>query len=228
MKYFFKIIALPIFLAFNVSRADSSKITSLHDAIKFNDVKAVEQLIGAMNTNSKDYAEKTALLHLAIKCVIASINFIKPVANVNPQINSKDDAGKMPLHYAAQHNSVAVAQWLTEHGADVNAEDTEGYTPLHYAASRFDGMKMAELLVENKANIFAYNNVHWFTPFELANDYKNKEVAHYLLYKARWKCFKSGKLLTVDGQKCGEFEWPEDGQARKLYFRVYVGWPIDD
>lgn len=112
----------------------------MHDAIKFDDVKAVERLLGAMD------------------------------------INSKDDVGKTSLHYAAQYNSVAIAQWLTEHGANVNAEDIDGYTPLHYASVRFDGAKMAALLVERGANILASDNVHGLTPFELANYYKNKEV----------------------------------------------------
>jgi len=197
-----KFLSLLNILLCTVAWTDSND-TPLHEAIKANDVQAVEQLLVTVDVNSKDDAGKMALLRLAIKYAMASVNFIKPVANINPQINSKDNAEKTALHYAAQYNSVAVAQWLIEHGADINAENADGYTPLHYASTRFDGMEMAKLLVAYGAHVCASNNVHEVMPCELANDYKNKEVAQYLINETRWKFFNAGKFLTIDGQRCG-------------------------
>jgi len=51
------------------------------------------------------------------------------------QVNSKDDAGGTPLHYAAAYGHKAVAELLLANKADVNARDNDGNTPLQRAAS---------------------------------------------------------------------------------------------
>ncbi len=47
-----------------------------------------------------------------------------------------DRAGRIPLHYAALENDVALLRRLLSEGADVNARDRRGFTPLHFACQQ--------------------------------------------------------------------------------------------
>ena len=44
-----------------------------------------------------------------------------------------DQGGRIPLHYAALENDVALVKRQLAVGEDVNATDRLGYTPLHFA-----------------------------------------------------------------------------------------------
>ena len=46
-------------------------------------------------------------------------------------INSKNNDGLMPLHYAAQKGYLKVCEILIENGVDKNVGDKDGDTPLH-------------------------------------------------------------------------------------------------
>ena len=76
------------------------------------------------------------------------------------EVDAVDDLGKTPLHdvlqgkYESQEDGVRIAQLLLGHGADVNAKSRAGTTPLTQAmASRKERPKLAELLLENPANV---------------------------------------------------------------------------
>lgn len=43
--------------------------------------------------------------------------------------------GRTPLHFAAEHNGLQVAEILLKHGADCNARDSDGVSPLQLAGS---------------------------------------------------------------------------------------------
>jgi ankyrin repeat protein len=47
-----------------------------------------------------------------------------------------DRAGRIPLHYAALENDVALLRRLLAQGADPNARDRQGFTPLHFACQQ--------------------------------------------------------------------------------------------
>lgn len=47
-------------------------------------------------------------------------------------LNAPQD-GRTPLHWAATSNSVDIARYLIDQGADVNRGDSGGWTPLHIA-----------------------------------------------------------------------------------------------
>lgn len=68
-------------------------------------------------------------------------------------INSFDDIGKTPLHYAVAFERVEVARYLIEQGADVNAHDesTIGNTPLGEVAGSCS-LRIAQLLIEAGAD----------------------------------------------------------------------------
>jgi len=49
-------------------------------------------------------------------------------------METKDDAGRTPLHLAAENGREDVVQWLLQKGAILEAKAEEGRTALHYAA----------------------------------------------------------------------------------------------
>jgi ankyrin repeat protein len=68
-------------------------------------------------------------------------------------LNSFDEIGKTPLHYAVENERLDVAKFLIEAGADVNAHDeaTISNTPLAEIAGNCS-LAMATLLIEAGAD----------------------------------------------------------------------------
>ncbi len=48
-------------------------------------------------------------------------------------VNSEDEEGRTPLHYAAMYGSLGAVKLLIQNGADINACDGDGKTPLDEA-----------------------------------------------------------------------------------------------
>jgi len=90
-----------------------------------------------------------------------------------------DDDGWTPLHAAAEHFAVDVAQILIDAGASVEAKDRFGNTPLHRAvfSSRGSG-EMIQLLRKNGASATASNETG-VTPLKLALQIANYDVAQW-------------------------------------------------
>lgn len=75
----------------------------------------------------------------------------------NPELaSSRDKFGNTPLHLAAKHNRVGIAELLLANGADVNARVTEGNnageTPLTLAVQPYHHKEMLELLLMHGAD----------------------------------------------------------------------------
>jgi len=70
-------------------------------------------------------------------------------------VNTQDDAGKAPIHYAVLSGSESVIKFLCEKGADVNTQDNAGKAPLHYAidARGAEATKVIMCLVDKGANV---------------------------------------------------------------------------
>ena len=52
-------------------------------------------------------------------------------------VNTPDDFGRIPLHYAAEVGHVGKLRYFLEGGSDCNVRDKQGRIPLHYAKTRF-------------------------------------------------------------------------------------------
>ena len=66
-------------------------------------------------------------------------------------VNSTDEEGGTPLHYAASNARDEIVELLVAEGADVNAKKDDGVTPLHLANSK----KIVELLIAKGADVNA-------------------------------------------------------------------------
>ncbi len=67
--------------------------------------------------------------------------------------------GMTPLHYAARHNHVDVAQMLLDAGSDLNAKEANGIWPLLMAISN-NNMPMAQFLLDQEAVLI--NDQDWY------------------------------------------------------------------
>jgi ankyrin repeat protein len=67
-----------------------------------------------------------------------------------------DRYGRLPLHYAALGNDIAVAKARLAAGDDVNLGDRKGLTPLHMAAQQWS-VDVAKLLLDHGAEVDRLN-----------------------------------------------------------------------
>lgn len=74
------------------------------------------------------------------------------VAGIN--VNSRNEGGDTPLHWAVENGSLAVVAVLLQVGADTNARsDATSYTPLFWAAGWNANLIIAALLIEAEADV---------------------------------------------------------------------------
>lgn len=77
-------------------------------------------------------------------------------------LNAPQD-GRTPLHWAATSNSVDIARYLIDQGADVNRGDSGGWTPLHIAGMPATSKSFTgHILLRLCANVRFLASVWWF------------------------------------------------------------------
>ena len=92
-------------------------------------------------------------------------------------VHMQFDRGQTLLHHAG---SLAVAQILVEHGANVNSRDNHGVTPLHKACARGD-LRLVQYLVGTAgANVQALDDAY-LLPVDYAFEHDRSDVADFLL-----------------------------------------------
>jgi len=85
-----------------------------------------------------------------------------------------------PLHVAAYHDLVDVAEWLiTSHSHDLDVLDSSKETPLYYA-SRHGNMKAAQVLIKHGADVNAQHSVGW-RPLHTASYHGHLEILRFLI-----------------------------------------------
>lgn len=78
---------------------------------------------------------------------------MKVLLSSNPElINSQDDFGATPLHWAGIRGQVEISMYLIQNGSDVNIKENHGGPPLHWAA-HFDHTSVIRALISKGAKV---------------------------------------------------------------------------
>jgi len=77
-----------------------------------------------------------------------------PISTNNLSIRSEQ--GATPMHHAAEHNHIGMAQYLIKNGAEISARDLPGDTALHIAVRRGHGT-IANLLIDAGVGVDVVN-----------------------------------------------------------------------
>ncbi|TMW58626.1 hypothetical protein Poli38472_010185 [Pythium oligandrum] len=152
---------------------------SLHDAVKHDDLSAVEALLedGAEVDERQGRVGRTPLHIAAQKNHVEIAGFL---ISQGAAVSATTTWSLMtPLHYAADKDSVDVAMLLVEEGAEVDAQDREGRTPLHCAAIA-DSNEVAAYLLRNGSS-HRMTDQNGQTPLHLVARNNLMEVAELLL-----------------------------------------------
>ena len=119
----------------------------IHDAIKAQDIEAVEQILDSRPDLVNSLSDgKTTPLHLAV-----SINngaLIDLLIKNGAGINAKTENGYTPLHLAAYIDAREAATLLISHGSDIKSMTSTALTPFHVAVLR-NSRNVAEELLKN-------------------------------------------------------------------------------
>ena len=150
---------------------------SIFDAVKSNNVKAVEALLAANSrrAHARDGYGRTPL-HWAV--IAGSEPCARLLIKRAGDFNTTDLGGWTPLHYwASGDGSTKVAQLLLQSGADPRASKGS-WPPLHWAA-RAGQAEATEILIAHGADVNITDG-DLQTPLHLAADYGHAAVAKLL------------------------------------------------
>jgi ankyrin repeat protein len=122
-----------------------SLVDPLYRAISEGDCQRICEILAGRDVNigtGRDNLLRFALMGLTDA---PNPDVIRLLIKLGVDVNSKDQYGWTPLHYAARTKSpaadpslsTACVKLLIDAGADVNAEDNEEVTPLHRSILRY-------------------------------------------------------------------------------------------
>ncbi|RYP38952.1 hypothetical protein DL767_002391 [Monosporascus sp. MG133] len=125
-------------------------------------------------------AQSRFALHAAAR--EGKVTVVESLLNADPKLaRLKDDDGRLPIHWAASSNQLAIVLLLAQQkdfDPDVEKDDS-GWTPLMIAASVKDGDAIVDLLLRKGADVNRKNN-NGQTAMHLVASKNNLEVARKL------------------------------------------------
>ena len=195
---------------------------------KINKSQILGKMQGTDANATSDFEGVKNVSNFHVACLHGHADVVKSLLKwkknaVQELINSKDEKGSTPMHYAAKGNNLEIVKVLKENGAKIDEPNELGVTPLHWAAFSKNGIKMAEYLVDNGHNLTSKANDHPslemakpdevtdisvlrdYTPLDYAKKYGNKEIKELLVFKQAERSFDAnkergerGKAIMID------------------------------
>lgn len=113
------------------------------------------------------------------------IEYIKNADNVNCYIGTRSLLSQEVL-YGLETGDLSVIKALLEKGADVNLKGENSWVPIHYTANHsmlekdFD-RKIAQLLIENGADLNIQERDHGYSVLHMAADFNDQQKMRFFL-----------------------------------------------
>jgi uncharacterized protein len=125
---------------------------------------------------SVDIDGRTLLTNVVINDDFDSVSYL---VQHGANVNTMDNGGWYPIHFAVQKKLMRILVFLIENGANVNAQDKFGNSPLWRAvfSSMGDG-DIIKVLLDNGADP-DMNNFHEMSPRNLAETIANYNVLQF-------------------------------------------------
>ncbi|EFN66748.1 NF-kappa-B inhibitor-like protein 2, partial [Camponotus floridanus] len=145
------------------------ELSDLEDEIEGNIRRTTKRRVGTIKRNAKGETQ----LHVA--CINGDIGAVEKLLSSGHPTNVRDHCGWSPLHEAANHGYVDIAELLLRHGANVNdpgGMSCKGVTPLHDAAC-CGHFSMIQLLIQHGANVKLKTH-DGDTVLDCLNDWKDR------------------------------------------------------
>ena len=86
---------------------------------------------------------------------IGDVDGVRWAVQMGADLDTRNEHGMTPLHYAALIGEADCVRILVQAGADVNAKDTYGRRPLHFAAMSGEEAECVRILVQAGADVDA-------------------------------------------------------------------------
>jgi ankyrin repeat protein len=153
-------------------------------------------------------------------------------------VQAKDNAGRTPLHLAANAGDKDLFDFLVSQGADIKAKTNAGTTALHYAANG-GNMEIIRALIEGGADVKARNN-QGLSPLQSAAQGGRLEAVKLLVEKGasagdKNKAGKTALFLAAEAGKKDVVDYllilgPADPRQKSpagesmLHFAARNGW----
>jgi len=146
----------------------------VHNAAIAGDAAKIKSLIEAGGlVNARDVTDVTPLHYAArVGKAEAATALIEMKADVTAVTS---DAGRMPLHAAAENGSVEVIKILVAAGAPLDAKDVRERTPLHWACCSSREEAAIELI--NCGADLNVKSAAGYTPYAMAQDWSTMQLA---------------------------------------------------
>ena len=116
-----------------------------------------------------------SLLHAAV--AKSDVRTARVLLTLGFNVDSRDNWGITPLHWAAKRNSSPMVKLLLDRGANVNAKSIKSQTPLHFAETA----DVARMLLQHGADPDIRTTSEGETPLMEAAYCGNESVARVLL-----------------------------------------------
>lgn len=166
----------------DLSLVDERGNTPLHYAVLYKHERIFWLLLekGADPT-AKNYKQRTPLHFAIIKDCKEVLQYLLSQPQVDVQ--SGDEVGQTPLHYAVIYNRHAAISSLLKKGVDCNKGNNNGKTPVHFAVTEGDRDTKALIVSSSAPFNFDAGDNEGNTPLHYATNFKKGEWIRALLKK---------------------------------------------
>ena len=147
----------------------------VYQAIRGNDLTALDTLIRSEGVDAKDAQGQTPLM---VATAFGSIEAVRMLVAGGADVRAANGAGLTALHFAA--DDAAKTRLLLDAGADVHAVTQMGRTPLIVAAATSQSADVIRLLLARGAKVNVADSAG-VTPLLAAANADNREAADLLL-----------------------------------------------